>query len=149
MNNFNLELFNMALNFGDNDRCYPEDIISSMGEIILRSRTVTGKSDNIIRIEFLLLSGNIISVKRLAGGKFKATVKPAFPVAPKCVEKHENIFGECWIPFTDDILLCIEDKVQLFDGRVFDVSTTYSDGRFTIYGSNEILHRSCIEYIWR
>lgn len=149
MNNFNLELFNMALNFGDNDRYYPENIISSMGEIILRSRTITGKSDNIIRIEFLLLSGNIISVKRLARGKFKATVKPAFPVAPKCVERQENIFGECWIPFTDDILLCIEDKIRLLDGRVNEVATTYSDGSFTIYSSDEILHRSCIKEIWR
>ena len=111
MKNFNLELFNLALNFDRNNRnqATPGTILTSMGFTQLESRRITNNLGNIIRVEYLLTNGYIVSVKRLAKGKQKATVKPAFPV-----KKVEDIFGKSWCNFNPNShTLYVNDKVML------------------------------------
>lgn len=77
MKNFDLVLFNLAINFakGNYAQKTPETILTLMGFTPLESRTISNNNGYIIRTEYLLLTGDIISIKRLAKNRQKATLK--------------------------------------------------------------------------
>lgn len=77
MKNSDLVLFNLAINFakGNSNQKSPETILTLMGFTSLESRTISNNNGYIIRTEYLLLTGQIVVVKRLAKNRQKATVK--------------------------------------------------------------------------
>ena len=77
MKNSDLLLFNLAINFGkdNSNQKSPETILTLMGFTPLESRTISNNNGYIIRTEYLLLTGDIISIKRLAKNRQKATLK--------------------------------------------------------------------------
>ena len=77
MKNSDLVLFNLAINFAkdNSNQKSPETILTLMGFTPLESRTISDNNGYIIRSEYLLLTGDIISIKRLAKNRQKATLK--------------------------------------------------------------------------
>ncbi len=77
MKNFNLELFNLAINFAKNtaNQNSPKTVLTIMGFPSLESRTVDSENGYVTCTEYLLSTGVIISVKKLEGNELKATIK--------------------------------------------------------------------------
>jgi len=77
MKNSDLILFNLAINFAKDsaNQNSPSTILTLMGFTPLEWRVIVNRSGYIIRTEYLLLTGEIVTVKRLAKNKLKATIK--------------------------------------------------------------------------
>lgn len=155
MNNFNLELFNMALNFdkGSPYQSNAKMILLAMKQDILEIKTHMTEEGVVTHTDYLLLSSQIVTVTRLPEEQLVATIRPAFPVKTSS-EKIEDIFGKRWIPFTGKIQLVKGDKVKTASGREMEIDKSFEDlsGNKTFMykgGLPEKITVDIIESVWR
>jgi hypothetical protein len=145
MENFNLDLFNLAINFTNGQKKVKlKSILKKMGVVILSEYWITKSNLMPEHVEFLTVDGYKISVQEI-GSAFVASIEPMFSVG--CIPVEDKI----WRTIDSEDTLVVGDKILVND-NFLTVSYIYPNDKertFDVKEVDEVLFFNDIDKILR